>query len=208
MICAAARTSAAATSSFSTRAPTRARPSSGWAARGGSRPNAPSARRSAASAPGLMRSSARHLEADPSVVAIVPDEVIQSRPRPPDRRLADRSPRATHRRRSTASTSGSTPTWQSWTRASPTTPTSTSSAATTARHRTAPHGATSRTTARTWPAPSPPRTTPSASSAWRRARASGRSRSSTTTATACSRGTCAASTGSSPSVTRPTPPGR
>ena len=41
------------------RGATRARPSSGWAARTGSSPSAPSARRSAASAPDLTRSSAR-----------------------------------------------------------------------------------------------------------------------------------------------------
>ena len=72
----------------------------------------------------------------------------------------------------------------------------------TARRATASSGGTRTATARTWPARSPPSTTRPASSASRPVPASGRSGSSTPTATACCRGTSAASIGSSPSATR------
>ena len=94
--------------------------------------------------------------ADPRSLAVVPDEKIElAGPELVPTGIDRIDGRALRRpRRSTASTSASTPTSRSSTRASPRSPTSTSPAATTARPRTARSGATSTATGPTSPGPS------------------------------------------------------
>ena len=147
----------------------------------------------------------RALQADPSVVAVVPDEVIgitaQTNPTGVSRVGARRSATANIDTSTTARERGRRHRRHG------------------RRHAPGPErrrrrqllderpqrGGTRTATERMSPAPSPPSTTRPASSASRPAPASGRYGSSTPTATGCCRGTSAASIGSSPSATRSTP---
>ena len=184
-----ARTRPAATSSCS---------ASGDRHRGRRRPARPQARRRQGrphlhkSVPRLRRQARREAasatsQADPNVVAVVPDEVVQlDGADHPDRRLARRRPAAT----TVAEIDGID---QRVDADVAIVDTGIAAAPGPQRRRrlqllddrTARPGATRTTTAPTWPAPSARSTTASASSASPRARACGASRSSTTTATAC-----------------------